>query len=72
MSQTLLDHEKTKNVKVCPKCSVMVDKTGGCNLIRCQCGARWCWVCNRIKGGNRMRKGDHKRLFCREKMHQSH
>lgn len=29
----------------CPKCSVSVQKIGGCNHITCQCHSHWCWTC---------------------------
>eukprot|EP00923_Selenidium_pygospionis_P023013 GHVN01039919.1.p1 GENE.GHVN01039919.1~~GHVN01039919.1.p1 ORF type:complete len:367 (-),score=77.54 GHVN01039919.1:103-1203(-) len=31
--------------KMCPGCTIRVDKSGGCNHIRCRCGAQWCFVC---------------------------
>ncbi|KAJ4481297.1 hypothetical protein J3R30DRAFT_3466667 [Lentinula aciculospora] len=32
-------------VKKCPKCSVWIEKTEGCNHISCRCGAHICWRC---------------------------
>ncbi|KIK04536.1 hypothetical protein K443DRAFT_675784 [Laccaria amethystina LaAM-08-1] len=32
-------------VKKCPTCSVMLEKTAGCNHISCICGAHICWTC---------------------------
>lgn len=29
----------------CPACKVPFEKDGGCNLIRCICGAIWCYKC---------------------------
>ncbi len=42
------------NTKGCPKCTVAVEKNGGCNHMTCrQCGYEWCWMCMKIwKGHN--------------------
>ncbi|KAJ3878195.1 hypothetical protein F5051DRAFT_237090 [Lentinula edodes] len=32
-------------VKKCPRCSVWIEKTDGCNHISCRCGAHVCWRC---------------------------
>ncbi|EFA74627.1 ARIADNE-like protein [Heterostelium album PN500] len=47
-------HWKVVNCKQCPKCSVSVEKNGGCNHMNCrQCQYEWCWVCLRSwKGHN--------------------
>ena len=35
-----------KHARPCPSCAVPIEKSGGCNHIRCQqCGADWCWIC---------------------------
>ncbi|KAF5341182.1 hypothetical protein D9611_006080 [Ephemerocybe angulata] len=41
----------TNNVKRCPSCSVMTEKTYGCNHMTCRCGEHWCWIC-RMAFGN--------------------
>lgn len=33
--------------KACPVCGVMVMKSGGCNHMKCQCGAAFCWLCGK-------------------------
>ena len=33
--------------KPCPACGVMVMKSGGCNHMKCQCGAAFCWLCGK-------------------------
>ncbi|KAL6637465.1 hypothetical protein ACP70R_025037 [Stipagrostis hirtigluma subsp. patula] len=33
------------NTKSCPKCFKAIQKDGGCNLVRCQCGQYLCWLC---------------------------
>jgi len=45
---------KTVNCRECPKCTVAVEKNGGCNHMTCrQCKYEWCWVCMRSwKGHN--------------------
>lgn len=42
------DHIRLEDMKECPGCGVMTDKTGGCNHITCStpgCGAHWCFIC---------------------------
>lgn len=36
----------------CPGgCGFGIQKTGGCNYIRCSvCKAEWCWLCHKLKG----------------------
>ncbi|KIX95841.1 uncharacterized protein Z520_08549 [Fonsecaea multimorphosa CBS 102226] len=38
---------QTFEYKTCPKCGTGVMKMFGCPHIRCQCGAHWCWNCQR-------------------------
>ncbi|RLN42073.1 putative E3 ubiquitin-protein ligase ARI1 [Panicum miliaceum] len=33
------------NTKNCPKCFKAIEKNGGCNLVRCNCGQCMCWLC---------------------------
>lgn len=33
--------------KRCPRCNTGVAKMYGCSHVRCQCGAHWCWDCQR-------------------------
>ena len=35
-----------KNVKICPKCSGILEKIDGCNHVTCKCGAHICWMCS--------------------------
>ncbi|KAL5558112.1 hypothetical protein UlMin_034323 [Ulmus minor] len=35
----------TVHTKPCPKCHKLVEKNGGCNLMRCVCGQSFCWLC---------------------------
>ncbi|KAF8621904.1 hypothetical protein AX15_007400 [Amanita polypyramis BW_CC] len=37
----------TNGAKKCPTCSVWIQKTDGCNHVRCRCGAHMCWICGR-------------------------
>ncbi|KAF3914828.1 hypothetical protein ABW20_dc0103720 [Dactylellina cionopaga] len=34
-----------RDIKPCPKCTVMTEKTAGCNHITCPCGQHWCYIC---------------------------
>ena len=56
-------------IKSCPSCKLPTIKTHGCNLIRCICKTRWCWVCEKIKG-NKFKGKENDR--CRNKEHDSH
>jgi hypothetical protein len=38
---------ETFHYKLCPKCGTGVMKMFGCPHVRCQCGAHWCWDCQR-------------------------
>jgi hypothetical protein len=39
------------NTKPCPKCSVPVEKDGGCNLVMCRsCRQAFCWLCGAKTG----------------------
>ena len=38
---------KQFSYKRCPRCSGGVAKMYGCSHVRCQCGAHWCWDCQR-------------------------
>ncbi|XP_058214032.1 probable E3 ubiquitin-protein ligase ARI2 isoform X3 [Rhododendron vialii] len=40
----------TVHTKPCPKCHKAVEKNGGCNLVRCICGQRFCWLCGGATG----------------------
>lgn len=33
------------NVRVCPRCEVVIFREAGCNYIRCNCGHEFCWMC---------------------------
>lgn len=43
------EHEAPSEVptRECPKCQVATERTGGCLLISCNCGHKWCWACLR-------------------------
>ena len=39
------------HVKPCPKCTVPVEKNGGCNLVMCRsCRQTFCWLCGAKTG----------------------
>jgi len=40
----------TVHTKPCPQCHKAVEKNGGCNLVRCICGQRFCWLCGGATG----------------------
>ncbi|KAK2465908.1 hypothetical protein APHAL10511_001549 [Amanita phalloides] len=37
----------THGAKKCPVCQVWIQKTEGCNHVKCRCGAHMCWLCER-------------------------
>ncbi|AYV86948.1 MAG: RWD-domain-containing protein [Sylvanvirus sp.] len=54
-----LDDEKS--IQACVKCQVPIQKTGGCNYLRCsQCLVEFCWACSLPKS------------ICHNKSHNSH
>ncbi|KAF3919913.1 hypothetical protein AA313_de0200074 [Arthrobotrys entomopaga] len=36
-----------RDIKPCPKCTVMTEKLYGCNHITCPCGEHWCYICGK-------------------------
>ena len=34
-----------RQIKKCPRCSVDIEKIGGCNRMTCRCGHHFCWHC---------------------------
>lgn len=34
-----------KTTKRCPNCKVRIEKSGGCDVMRCRCGHKFCWCC---------------------------
>ena len=37
-----------KNYKICPVCGVWVEKTQGCNNMKCRCGNHFCYKCGKV------------------------
>ena len=43
---TNLNKNLNSNLKCCPKCKVIIEKSRGCPEMKCnQCGFRFCWIC---------------------------
>ena len=40
-----------QNYKICPKCGIWVEKTEGCNHMKCRCGADFCYKCGQLMPG---------------------
>jgi len=40
------DMEENVIIKKCPHCGIKTLQPDGCNYVRCECGNRWCFVCN--------------------------
>ena len=43
---------KGAKFKVCPKCKYRVEKSNGCNHMRCRYGADFCYVCGKFTDKN--------------------
>jgi hypothetical protein len=39
---------QSNNIKRCPSCNVLTEKTEGCNHMECRCGAHFCWICRGV------------------------
>ncbi|KAJ2936675.1 hypothetical protein H1R20_g413, partial [Candolleomyces eurysporus] len=39
---------QSNNIKRCPSCNVLTEKTEGCNHMACRCGAHFCWICRGV------------------------
>ena len=40
--------QKNNFIKKCPNCSIITEKSSGCNHIICsKCNFQWCWLCNK-------------------------
>lgn len=44
-SKLLAKLEEEKKWKACPRCKVTIEKTEGCNHMRCRCGLDFCYKC---------------------------
>ncbi|TEB29221.1 hypothetical protein FA13DRAFT_1734886 [Coprinellus micaceus] len=55
VEQDRLNNEwaQANNIKRCPMCSVMTEKTAGCNHMTCRCGGHWCWTAGLDQGRRR-------------------
>jgi hypothetical protein len=54
--------------KECPKCTVMTEKSGGCNKMSCSnCNSKWCFYCSLeiYTTRGRKRKADMEK-FCKD------
>jgi len=48
LDTSIKEFAKKNFVKKCPKCSIITEKTSGCNHIICsKCNYEWCWLCNK-------------------------
>lgn len=36
--------------QLCPACTMIIFKDGGCNFVQCFCTQAFCWNCRKIKG----------------------
>ena len=47
MDNDIIEFAKNNFVKKCPNCSIITEKSSGCNHITCsKCQFNWCWLCN--------------------------
>ena len=40
------DRQENPVIKKCPHCGIRTLQPDGCNHVRCECGHKWCFVCN--------------------------
>lgn len=60
-------------VQVCPFCTILTEKTDGCNYIECTiCKCQWCWCCHKIKTFSPIKDIDGQNSLCDDKTHNSH
>jgi len=45
-----------QDLRTCPNCKSVVDKTEGCNHMTCFCGTHFCWLCEQIVDENALDK----------------
>ncbi|ETO06363.1 hypothetical protein RFI_31032 [Reticulomyxa filosa] len=46
LKEDKLNQEVTKNAKGCPRCKYLIEKSGGCNHMKCiKCSCSFCWLC---------------------------
>ncbi|ETO27190.1 hypothetical protein RFI_09942 [Reticulomyxa filosa] len=46
LKEDKLNQEVTKDAKSCPRCKYLIEKSGGCNHMKCiKCGCSFCWLC---------------------------
>ena len=47
MDNSIREFAKNNFIKKCPNCSIITEKSSGCNHIICsKCSYQWCWLCN--------------------------
>jgi len=47
LDKSIIEYASNNFVKKCPKCSIITEKSSGCNHITCsKCNFQWCWLCN--------------------------
>ena len=42
-----------KGIRKCPRCRNLIEKTAGCDRVKCRCGAGLCWRCMELWDENR-------------------
>ena len=47
LNKSIIEFAKNHFLKKCPNCSIITEKSSGCNHIICsKCNYQWCWLCN--------------------------
>ncbi|KXZ52052.1 hypothetical protein GPECTOR_10g1075 [Gonium pectorale] len=62
----LLRYSARRQWRQCPRCRQMVERSEGCNHVRCRCGAGFCYACGaEYRDGRPTRRNEHGTPGCR-------